>query len=89
MREGEKLYEELLIQNEELDRTDNELIFIERDEPQTPSAIREKLAVLRQALDTGDDNTVREALHRAVPTFHTPEEVNAEAIQAREMAMVK
>ena len=89
LREGEKLYEELLIQNEELDRTDNELIFIERDEPQTPSAIREKLAVLRQALDTGDDNTVREALHRAVPTFHTPEEVNAEAIQAREMAMVK
>ena len=89
LREGEKLYEELLIQNEELDRTDNELIFIERDEPQTPSAIQEKLAVLRQALDTGDDNTVREALHRAVPTFHTPEEVNAEAIQAREMAMVK
>ena len=89
LREGEKLYEELLIQNEELDRTDNELIFIERDEPQTPSAIQEKLAVLRQALDTGDDDTVREALHRAVPTFHTPEEVNAEAIQAREMAMVK
>ena len=89
LREGEKLYEELLIQNEELDRTDNELIFIERDEPQTLSAIQEKLAVLRQALDTGDDDTVREALHRAVPTFHTPEEVNAEAIRAREMAMVK
>lgn len=33
LRPGEKLYEELLIKTEELVKTDNDLIFIERDEP--------------------------------------------------------
>ena len=31
LRPGEKLYEELLVKTEELDKTDNSLIFIERD----------------------------------------------------------
>ena len=31
LRLGEKLYEELLVKTEELDKTSNSLIFIERD----------------------------------------------------------
>ena len=31
LRPGEKLYEELLVKTEELDKTDNSMIFIERD----------------------------------------------------------
>ena len=31
LRPGEKLYEELLVKTEELDKTENSMIFIERD----------------------------------------------------------
>ena len=33
LRPGEKLYEELLVKDERLTKTDNEKIFIEKDEP--------------------------------------------------------
>lgn len=76
LRPGEKLYEELLVRTEELDKTSNKLIFIERDLPLTPAEIDEKLAILRKACDTGDDAAARAALHQAVPTYKAPEEVN-------------
>ena len=79
LRPGEKLYEELLIRSEELDRTDNQMIFIERDLPPTAQELQAGLSVLRAAVETEDDETVRAALHRVVPTFRTPESVNAEA----------
>jgi len=80
LRPGEKLYEELLIKNEELDKTENEMIFIERDKPLTHEHINEKLAVLREALKAQDDDVVRQALMQVVPTYHDPSVVNADAI---------
>ncbi len=85
LRPGEKLYEELLVKTEELDKTDNSLIFIERDTSLTKAEIDEKLKVLALACETEDDEAVRFALHSVVPTFHTPEEVNASAEDAEEM----
>lgn len=85
LRPGEKLYEELLISNEELDKTKNRMIFIERDKPLTMEAISEKLAVLAAAVETDDDEAVRAALHKVVPTYRTPEEVNEAASNAAEM----
>ena len=38
----------------------------------------EKLDVLRNAIESEDDNVAREALRSVVPTFKTPEEVNKE-----------
>ena len=87
LRPGEKLYEELLIKSEELDTTENSMIFIERDKPKEPRRIEEKLRLLSQALATGDDSAVKEALKQAVSTFHDPEEVNAAAVQAAEMRL--
>ena len=89
LRPGEKLYEELLIKSETLTKTDNKMIFIERDTPLTTDEIAEKLRILHDAVETEDDDKVREALHRAVPTFKTPEEVNAEAMNTNEMKIVK
>lgn len=86
LRPGEKLYEELLIRTEEMDRTENEKIFIERDRPPEREEVARKLAALRAALEAGDDpDSVREALRTAVPTYHSPEEVNRAAEQAEEM----
>ena len=87
LRPGEKLYEELLIRFEELDKTDNDMIYVERGTPLTESEISEKLSVLRKACDTQDDETVKAALHEVVPTFRTPEEVNKTALESREFEM--
>ena len=76
LRPGEKLYEELLIRTEEMDKTENELIFIERDKPLSEVEINEKLGILREALATGHNAAVKEALKKVVPTYHAPEEVN-------------
>lgn len=89
LRPGEKLYEELLIKNEELDKTDNKMIFIERDKPLSADVIAEKLAILREAVTTNDDEAVRKALKRVVPTYHSPNEVNATAVASEEMKMVE
>ncbi len=85
LRPGEKLYEELLVKTEELDKTENHLIFIERDTPYSQEVIQEKLAILKEACETEDDEAVRLALRKVVPTFKTPEEVNAAAETSAEM----
>lgn len=85
LRPGEKLYEELLVKTEELDKTENSLIFIERDVCPPEDEISKKLQVLKAACESGSDDAVRDALHQAVPTYHTPEEVNAKAAEAAEM----
>ena len=79
LRPGEKLYEELLVKTEELKKTDNNLIFVEEDEKIDADALRSKLDILSEAIATEDDARVKKALHRVVPTFHTPEEVNKDA----------
>lgn len=76
LRPGEKLYEELLVKTEELDKTDNSLIFIERDTPLEKAELDRRLALLREACNSGDDEVVRAALHETVETFKRPEEVN-------------
>ncbi len=88
LRPGEKLYEELLIRTEELDKTENSMIFIERDEPLMVTELHEKLEKLRDALETEDDAVAKAALKEAVPTYYNPEEVNKDAVKAAEMKLV-
>ena len=76
LRPGEKLYEELLVKTEELNKTDNNLIFIEKDTPLSKDQIDDKLVVLKEACKKDDDDYAREALRSVVPTFKRPEDVN-------------
>ena len=69
LRPGEKLYEELLIRTEELDRTSHNRIFIERDTPLPWQEIEEKLEILRNAVRSENNDRVREALKQVVPTY--------------------
>ncbi len=85
LRPGEKLYEELLVKTEVLDRTENSLIFIERDAPLSDEEIAKKISKLEQACKTGDDEVVKLTLREVVPTFKKPEEVNANAESSEEM----
>ena len=77
LRPGEKLYEELLVKTEELEKTENSLIFIEREDPFDDNELLQKLNLLKNACETNDDDEVKTALKSAVPTFKSPEEVNA------------
>ena len=76
LRPGEKLYEELLVKKEDLEKTDNDLIFVEKEKPITMEELEDKLSILQEALENSDDDGVREALRKVVPTFRRPEEVN-------------
>ena len=68
------------MKTEELDKTDNELIFIERDEPVTMQELAEKLALLRQAIATDQEEAVRAAMKQAVPTYKSAQEQNGCAL---------
>ena len=85
LRPGEKLYEELLVKDERLDKTKYSQIFVERDRALTLAEIEEKLGLLRAALAAGNDDEMRTVMHKVVPTYKTPEEINAEAAKAEEM----
>ncbi len=76
LRPGEKLYEELLVKTEELDKTDNELIFIERDKPLSLDAIKEKLDKLSEGVSIGSDEKMKEIIKSVVPTFIEKEDAN-------------
>ena len=69
LRPGEKLYEELHIQGEACEKTENDLIFIERDTPKTREELEEKLALLKTAINQNENNEAKEALKKAVPSF--------------------
>ena len=75
MRPGESCTR-LLIASRDIEQTENSQIFIERQPAITPGELREKLEILQEALEKNDSSCIREALHRVVPTFHEPEEVN-------------
>ena len=76
LRPGEKLYEELLMKNEELEKTESDMIFIERDKPYTRLEMEEKLEILSKALEKGDNESIRNALKEIVPTYISPEFAN-------------
>ena len=85
LRPGEKLFEELLIDTDNLVKTSNELIFVEKDQLRSPDHIAAKLSLLRNALNTESSESIRVALMKAVPTFHHPDDVNSEVGCSEEM----
>ena len=69
LRPGEKLYEELHIQGEACEKTENELIYVERDTPKTREEIEGKLTILQSAVTQNENNQAKEALKKVVPSF--------------------
>ena len=76
LRPGEKIKEELLMNEEGLKKTTNELIFIGKQIDIDSEQFIEELRKLRDAANENDERTAIEALHKMVPTFVTPDEFN-------------
>ncbi|MEG2896247.1 MAG: nucleoside-diphosphate sugar epimerase/dehydratase [Niameybacter sp.] len=67
LRPGEKLYEELLMDEEGMGKTSNKKIFIGTPSPITFHELAEHLKYLHHAIESGSD--LRQALHNVVPTY--------------------
>ncbi len=91
LRPGEKLYEELLMKSEDLTKTDNDMIFIEKDHPLTREEMEENLERLQNSVMDfeikGQTDAVKNMIKAIVSTFRDPEEVNIDAEKSEEMKM--
>ena len=79
LRPGEKIREELLMNEEGLQKTDNELIFVGKQIDINQEKFAEQLFSLTKAAQKNDEQIAINALHKMVPTFTTPEEFNSRA----------
>ena len=67
LRPGEKLYEELLMAEEGLEKTPNKMIFIGKPIDISEEALEDKLSYLKETLEKGND--MYEAIKNVVPTY--------------------
>ena len=81
LRPGEKIREELLMDEEGLQKTQNKLIFIGQQIQLDGEAFIDALRRLRDAAQQNDEASAVCALHDMVPTFTTPEEFNQKKLQ--------
>ena len=76
LRQGEKLYEELLLSTENLKETYNKKIFIMDLQHIDGDKFKGDMCEILSLADSNDSVKTVEQLHRIVPEFKTPAEVN-------------
>ena len=74
LRPGEKLYEELLMDDENIVRTGLDKIFIAKPEVVTAETMEALLSALHHCVDVNGD--MKACLHELVPTYQEPDVVN-------------
>ena len=72
LRPGEKLYEELLLSGEGMQKTANDLIYIGGEAPFDEALLSEKLTELSE-LHEGEEMLLRTKISELVPTYHMTE----------------
>ncbi len=80
LRPGEKIKEELLMNEEGLQKTQNELIYIGKQIEIESENFAKQIWALKNAAAENNDAVAIEALHDIVPTFTTPEEFNSKVM---------
>ena len=80
LRPGEKIKEELLMNEEGLRKTTNKLIFIGKQIEIDAKQFLKKLDELRNAAEQNNEEIAVQALHDMVPTYVTPEEFNQKVL---------
>ena len=84
LRPGEKIKEELLMNEEGLKKTKNKLIFIGKQIDIDTSKFINELWKLKSAASENNDEIAINALHEIVPTFTTPEKFNSTILKSSE-----
>jgi FlaA1/EpsC-like NDP-sugar epimerase len=75
LRPGEKLYEELLLKEEETTKTNHQKIFVGQSYDQPDLDLMENLKLLRESLDQKTEIELRRFLKGLVPTYLPDEKV--------------
>ena len=75
LRPGEKLYEELLRDEENTQATEKDKIYIAKQESYDWQTVEKMLQTLEETIDRHGD--IRQILHELLPNFRDPEEVTA------------
>ena len=70
LRTGEKLYEELLLDNGELVKTSNDKIFVEKPEIFQLEALKKSLDELLEVLKRNKNDEIKEMIRKLVPTYN-------------------
>ena len=70
LRPGEKLYEEKLMAEEGVQKTENDLIHIGNPIPLDEDKLFRDLATIMEAAYTNNNSTIRELILKSVPTYH-------------------
>lgn len=78
LRPGEKLYEELLMNEEGLKETNHGKIFVGQPIDITMTELNDKLEVLKKAVSESDIENIKKALEKVVPTYKHEEETEDE-----------
>lgn len=76
LRPGEKLYEELLMDEEGLSETPHKKIFIGRPGEFKLEKVKNNINELLDVVKLGNKEKLREKLHEVVPTYKNPDEDN-------------
>lgn len=88
LRPGEKLFEELLVRDDQHIATTHSKIFVEQNNSGVDMGLLEqRLDMLREAVDSADSGLVLRLMRRFVPNFKTPEEINGDG-SARDLAEI-
>lgn len=76
LRPGEKLYEELLMDEEGLSETPHKKIFIGKPGEFKLEKVKNNINTLLDVVKLGNKEKLREKLHEVVPTYKNPDEDN-------------
>ena len=69
LRDGEKLYEELLISEEGIQKTQNDLIYVARPMEFDSDYLFKRLAEVKEVIETAPNEDIVEVVKELVPTF--------------------
>ncbi len=81
LRPGEKLYEELLMDEELLKRTNHNKIFICKPCELDMKMLKKNFEQLERLIKSGDAEEVRAMMRHVVPTYRNAQDVNTEPVQ--------
>lgn len=74
LRDGEKLYEELLISEEGIQKTQNDLIYVARPMEFDSQKLFEKISYMREVMDGATSRQIVDVVKELVPTFNPQNE---------------
>ncbi len=86
LRPGEKLYEEILMDEEGMQKTDNKLIYIGKPIDMDDEWFKEKLSELDRE-SRSDDKNIREIVQEIVPTYSEGNSIQKKQISAEKKSI--